>query len=157
MHISTRKGLSFGLTSGIITTLGLMMGLYAGTHSRLVIIGGILTIAVADGISDAFGMHMAAQAEHDSKNQIREATYATLFSKLFFAGTFIIPVLMFELTTAVIISTIWGLFALGLLSYYLAHMEKKKPVKFITQHLLIAVVVIILTHIIGSKISVLFG
>ncbi|MBW1983250.1 MAG: hypothetical protein JRI53_00900, partial [Deltaproteobacteria bacterium] len=48
---SLRKGISFGLTSGTITTLGLMVGLHSGTHSRMVVIGGILTIAVADAFS----------------------------------------------------------------------------------------------------------
>jgi len=47
---SVETGLSFGLTSGIITTLGLMVGLHSGTHSRLVVIGGILTIAIADAL-----------------------------------------------------------------------------------------------------------
>jgi len=47
-----KTGLSFGLTSGIITTLGLMVGLNSSTHSDLVVIGGILTIAIADGFLD---------------------------------------------------------------------------------------------------------
>ena len=34
MKHSVRTGLSFGLTSGVITTLGLMVGLHAGTHSK---------------------------------------------------------------------------------------------------------------------------
>jgi hypothetical protein len=42
---SLRTGLSFGLTSGIITTLGLMVGLHAFSGSKLVVVGGILTIA----------------------------------------------------------------------------------------------------------------
>ena len=53
MKQSLKTGFSFGLTSGVITTLGLMVGLNAGTHSRLAVIGGIVTIAVADALSDA--------------------------------------------------------------------------------------------------------
>jgi hypothetical protein len=52
-------GLSFGLTSGLITTLGLMIGLNSGTNSKLVVIGGILTIAVADSLSDSLGIHIS--------------------------------------------------------------------------------------------------
>ena len=52
MHHSIQVGLSFGLTSGIITTLGLMVGLASGTNSRLAVIGGVATIAVADALSD---------------------------------------------------------------------------------------------------------
>ena len=48
MNHSVKIGFCFGSTSGIITTLGLMVGLNSGTHSKLVVIGGILTIAIAD-------------------------------------------------------------------------------------------------------------
>lgn len=40
MKHSLKVGFSFGVTSGIITTLGLMVGLHSGTHSKVVIIGG---------------------------------------------------------------------------------------------------------------------
>jgi len=64
MMLSIRKGFSFGLTSGIITTLGLIVGLHSGTHSALVIIGGILVIAVADAMSDALGIHVSEEFEN---------------------------------------------------------------------------------------------
>ena len=32
MKESLKTGISFGLTSGVITTLGLMVGLHSGTH-----------------------------------------------------------------------------------------------------------------------------
>ena len=35
------SGISFGLTSGVITTLGLIVGLRSGTGSRLALIRGI--------------------------------------------------------------------------------------------------------------------
>ena len=50
---SFKIGFGFGLASGVITTLGLMIGLFASTHSRVVVLGGILTIAIADSCSDA--------------------------------------------------------------------------------------------------------
>ena len=42
-------------------TLGLMVGLHAGTHSMPAVLGGILTIAVADAMSDALGIHVRAR------------------------------------------------------------------------------------------------
>ncbi len=56
MKESLNTGISFGLTSGVITTLGLIVGLHSGTHSKLAIIGGIITIAIADAFSDALGI-----------------------------------------------------------------------------------------------------
>ena len=43
---SIQVELSFGLVSGVITSLGLVVGLAAGTESRLAVIGGIVTIVI---------------------------------------------------------------------------------------------------------------
>ena len=61
-----RSGVYFGATSGVITTVGLIAGLYAGTESVVAVLGGILVIAVADAMSDALGMHIAQEADPDS-------------------------------------------------------------------------------------------
>ena len=125
MNHSLKIGFSFGLTSGIITTLGLMVGLSSGTHSKLAVIGGILTIAIADSFSDAMGIHISEESEnvHTAK-EIWEATIATFTSKFVFALTFIIPVLLFkELSTAVFVSVIWGLSLLSVLSFVMAKQQ----------------------------------
>ena len=51
-----RTGISFGLTSAVISTLGLMVGLHSGTGSKKVILAGVITIAIADAFSDALGI-----------------------------------------------------------------------------------------------------
>ncbi|MBI5198862.1 MAG: hypothetical protein HZA09_02470 [Nitrospirae bacterium] len=154
---SLKIGFSFGITSGIITTLGLIIGLHSGTHSKPVIIGGILTIAIADAFSDALGIHISEESEnrHTTK-EIWWSTIATFFSKFFFSITFIIPVLLLSLTTAIIASIIWGLSLLGFFSYYLAREQKVKPYIVIFEHLLIAIVVMVITHYVGYWIREVF-
>ena len=116
MKHSLKTGLSFGLTPGIITTLGLMVGLNSSTHSKLVVLGGILTIAIADGFSDALGIHISEESENKHTiKEIWESTIYTFLFKFIFALTFIIPILLFQLSTAIIISVIWGLSLLGIL------------------------------------------
>ena len=155
---SLKVGLSFGLTSGIITTLGLMVGLSSGTNSKLAVIGGIITIAIADAFSDALGIHMSEESENKhSAKEVWVATLSTFFSKFFLSLTFVIPVLLFKLQTAVIISTIWGFSMLCILSYTIATEQKKSPFKAILEHLLIAVIVIIATYSLGHWISLFFG
>lgn len=151
MKHSIRKGFSFGLTSGIITTLGLIVGLHAGTHSKLVILGGILVIAIADALSDAMGIHISEESEqkHTTK-EIWESTTATFLSKFLFALTFIVPILLFPLTTAIIVSIIWGLLLISAFSYYMAKKTKVKPYKVVAEHLLITILVIVITHYVGN-------
>ena len=158
MKHSIKTGFSFGLTSGIITTLGLMVGLHSGTRSRLVVIGGILIIAIADAFSDALGIHISEESEnkHTTK-EIWESTISTFLSKFVIALTFIIPLLLFQLSKAIIVSMVWGLSLLGIFSFFIAKEQKVKPWKVIVEHILIALVVIIITHYIGDWIGSTFG
>jgi VIT1/CCC1 family predicted Fe2+/Mn2+ transporter len=158
MKHSLKIGFSFGLTSGIITTLGLMVGLHSGTHSKLVVIGGILTIAIADAFSDALGIHISEESENKhTTREIWEATAFTFLSKLAFALTFLIPVFLFPLTTAISVSIVWGLSLLCIFSFTIAREQKQSPWKAIFEHLIIALIVIGLTNYVGSWISSRFG
>jgi len=155
---SLRVGFSFGLTSGIITTLGLMVGLHSGTHSKIAVIGGILTIAIADAFSDALGIHISEEAEEKhTEKEIWESTISTFLSKFIFALTFSVPILLFPLGTAIIASIIWGLLLLGVFSFYIAKEQKARPFKVIAEHLIIALAVIIITHFIGDWIASTFS
>lgn len=146
-----KTGLSFGLTSAIITTLGLMVGLHSGTKSKLVVISGILIIAIADAFSDALGIHISEESENKHTTvEIWEATITTFFAKFIFASTFIIPLLLFPLSTAIIVSVLYGLVLLSLFSLYMAKEQGERPWKVIAEHLLIAVVVIVITHYVGD-------
>lgn len=150
MKESYRTGLSFGLTSGIITTLGLMVGLNSGTHSWVAVLGGILTIAIADALSDALGIHISEESEnHHTHKEVWEATSATFITKFLFALTFAIPILLFSLSNAVIISVVWGLTMLIILNYKLARLQKTASWKVVLEHLAIAVAVIITTYFVG--------
>jgi VIT1/CCC1 family predicted Fe2+/Mn2+ transporter len=154
---SLRTGLSFGLTSGIITTLGLMVGLHAFAGSKLVVVGGILTIAIADACSDALGIHLAEEAEHvHSGREVWESTIATFLTKFAFALFFTVPVLLFDLEIAIIVSVAVGLVLLAGLSYTIAAAQRASPWRVIVEHLLIAIVVITLTHYVGDWIEARF-
>jgi VIT1/CCC1 family predicted Fe2+/Mn2+ transporter len=158
MKHSLKVGLCFGLTSGVITTLGLMMGLYSGTHSKLIVIGGILTIAIADSFSDALGIHISEESEnkHTTK-EIWESTLSTFFCKFIIASSFIIPVLLIELKSAIYVSIIWGLSLLSILSFNIAKDKKAKVWIVVLEHLVIAVVVIVAAYYVGYWIALTFG
>lgn len=157
MKSAIRKGFSFGLTSGVITTLGLMVGLNASTHSELVVIGGIISIAIADAFSDALGMHISVESESKySKKQIWAATLSTFLAKFVVALTFIVPILFLANSTAIIIGSIWGILLLAVYSFYLARRQKIPAYEVIAEHLLIAIAVIIITQVVGQWIGKIF-
>ena len=72
--LSFITGISFGLTSAVITSLGLIVGLNSATSSKLAVVAGIVVIAVADGLSDAAGMHLSEEAEMEAGHARHSAT-----------------------------------------------------------------------------------
>lgn len=146
------------MTSAAITTLGLMVGLHSGTHSRIVVLGGILTIAIADAFSDALGIHITEESEnaHTAK-EIWGSTIATFLSKFLFAMTFAVPVFLLPLGVAIWVCIAWGLVILTVLSYSIARSQGEPPWKVVGEHLLIATAVIAITHYVGDVIGKMGG
>src|SRR5690554_5934358 len=154
---SFEVGFSFGITSGIITTLGLIVGLSSGTQSKVTVIGGILTIAIADSFSDALGIHISEESEgKHTDREIWQSTIFTFLAKFIFASLFILPVLYFDLPTAVIVSVILGLSLLSILSYLLSRKQDSNAWKVVLEHLVVAIIVILLTHYAGIWIASVF-
>jgi len=158
MKRSFLTGVSFGITSGIITTLGLIVGLNSGTGLKLAVIGGILAIAISDAFGDALGIYVSE--ESDKKNnyeEINESAFATFVAKLFAALSFVIPMFFFDLGTAVLIDIIWGLLLVGIFSFFIARNRGEKPFWVVFKHLIVTIVVIIITNYSGVLIATYFG
>jgi VIT1/CCC1 family predicted Fe2+/Mn2+ transporter len=156
MKQSLKSGFGFGITSGIVTTLGLIVGLSSGTHSELAVIGGILSIAIADGLSESMSMHVSRKSENRDRLYIWESTIATLFAKFIVTMSFAIPVLLTNLQTAVMIDIGWGLFLLVILSFLVSEYEGRKKWKDILEHLLVAILVVALSYGAGEWINARF-
>ena len=147
---AARTGASFGMTSGVLTTLGLIVGLHSGTHSRAAIIGGVLTIAVADALSDALGIHIHEESENEhSPGEIWVSTFATLVSKFAMAASFLLPLMTLQLSHAIVASIIWGALVVTVISFFLAKDQGIHPAKVISEHLCIGALVVVLTHLLG--------
>jgi VIT1/CCC1 family predicted Fe2+/Mn2+ transporter len=152
-----RTGLFFGATSGVITTIGLIVGLYAGTGSLVAVLGGILVIAVADAMSDALGIHLAQEADPDSTHEhVWMATVTTFLTKLIVAASFALPLLWLPLPVAVMVCVSWGLFVIAALSLYLAHVQQLAALPIVAEHVLIAIAVVGCSHYIGVWVNTTF-
>ena len=148
----------FGATSGVITTIGLIAGLHAGTNSVTAVLGGILVIAVADALSDALGIHLAEEADPNAtQHHIWAATVTTFVTKFLFAITFAIPVLLLPLQPAVIVSVVWGIAVIAVLSYFIARAQESSPLAIIAEHVGIAVLVVVVSHFIGVWVNKVFA
>lgn len=153
MRESLRSGISFGITSGIVTTLGLIVGLNSGTHSALAVLGGIFALAVSDSLSESMGMHISKKSEAKDKAQAVESAFGLLASKFITTMTFAIPVLLVDLRTAVVIDVAWGLLLLAALTYSMPEHGTKNRAREIAEHLALAIVVIIAAYYAGGLIN----
>jgi hypothetical protein len=137
-------GMSFGLVSGVITSLGLVVGLTVGTQSRIAVIGGIVTIAIADSLSDALGIHISEEAESvHSSMEVWIATGVTFMTKFAVACSFLAPVLLIALVAA--------------LSWYIAGRQMTSRTAVLAEHVGVAVLVVIVSALVGRWVSTTFA
>ena len=119
------KGFGFGITSGVITTLGVVVGLHSGTGEKLAVLVGIIVLAVADALSDAIGIHISEEAENvHTTHELWQSAFFTFISKFCVALSFIIPIQLFELYTAILVSVVWGVVLISVFSYVMAKSQK---------------------------------
>lgn len=150
MNHSLKIGFCFGMTSGVITTLGLLVGLAAGTHSKLVVISGVLVIAIADAFSDGFGIHMSEESENShTAAEIWISTGSTCTSKFICAASFLLPLWLLDLRQAVVASLLWGAVVLTAMSWWLAVEQGKNRWRMIGEHLAIGGAVVAVSHLVG--------
>lgn len=156
-------GISFGVTSGSITALGMIVGLDSATSSKLVVVIALVVMAVADGLADACGLHLATESEMEggkSRYSSKEIWLTTAFTFLATCGvilTYAIPISLFPLEIAVPIDVAWGMLLLIIFNFYIAKIGKKRPIKIILEHILLAVFVIIISYWIGDFLAKLIG
>jgi VIT1/CCC1 family predicted Fe2+/Mn2+ transporter len=144
-------GLGFGATSGIITTLGLIVGLETLTNSIPTALAGIYIIAFADGLSDALGIHLSQESNKKIKsNEVWASTIYTLIFKILIALSFTIPLVLYPSIMGVIICILWGYLLLGLLSLIIAKRKEEKPYGIILEHWVIMTFILIVTYLIGT-------
>lgn len=143
----------FGVTTAIITNLGLIAGLYFSANAKVNIIGSILVIAVADNISDSLGIHIYQETENMSTKEVWLSTFTNFMARFLVSLFFISIVIIFPLSSATIYLMILGIFLLGVISYIIARGKKINPYRAIAEHIVIAVIVIIVSRYLGFWIA----
>jgi VIT1/CCC1 family predicted Fe2+/Mn2+ transporter len=154
---SLKVGFGFGVASGVITTLGLMIGLFSTTNSKIAVIGGVLTIALADSLADALGIHFSEESKgiHTTK-VIWLSTIFTFLSKLVITLSFIPLIVFLPIKIGIILDIVWGFLLLSFYSYFMAKKQNNKPFFAIFEHVSIMIVVIICSYYIGNLIDKIY-
>jgi vacuolar iron transporter family protein len=143
---------SMGATAAIITSMGIISGLAYGRSAKSSIIAGLLIVAIADNISDSLGIHIYKESEGVSRREINSSTYGNFIVRLILVMSFAVIVLLLPSQAAFVVSSIWGLTLLSILSYSIAKTKKTNASLEIIWHLIVAIIVIIGSKFLGSLI-----
>jgi hypothetical protein len=114
------RAFTFGGTSAIVTSMGLIIGLESATATTATIVSGLLIVAVTDNISDSLSIHMYQEAERLDERAALRATIANFLARLLVALSFVIIVAVFPAFSAGIVALAWGFLLLACLSYVVA-------------------------------------
>jgi hypothetical protein len=135
------KNFSFGATSAVITGLAIIIGLSGMANSNITIITALLILALADNISDSFGMHMYQKSQHI--DGARKATIMNFLTRIAIVLSFVLFILLLPMDYAVAASIIFGLAIITILSYLIAKDLKINPYLAVAKYLALAVLVML--------------
>jgi len=158
MNSSLRQGMFFGANSGIITTVGLITGLVQTKISKNYLIISIISLAIADSISEAYGMYISKKAEDtedDSQNPFF-ALIGLLIMKFLIVISFLIPFafsdsLKYYKNLYWIVG--WSLFLISLVDYNISELRDESLLGYLIPHTMILFLVIYLTQFFGRLIE----
>lgn len=150
--------LAQGVTSGIITTLGLMMGVNSSNPTRRSIMVAILAMAIGNSCSDAYSVYNARQAERGSNRRVAwRFALMTLAGEFVFTLSFVLAVAILPLSTGIIANLAWGTIALALFSAEQAVVGQKNVILSVGFNLGLAAAIVVLTSQIENIIDCFKG
>lgn len=153
---SDLKNYVFGSTAAIITNTSLIVGLGSARAGKGPILGSLLTIALADNISDSLGIHLYKETEGNEQRLSLLATVLNFTARLIVSLSFIGIVLLFTTARSIPVAIVWGLLLLVLLSYLITKTNKSNSIAEIFKHVMVGVVVVALSRYVGGLIAAWF-
>jgi vacuolar iron transporter family protein len=150
---ASKNNLFFGSTAAIITNLGLMIGLYSVPNAKMAIIGSMLVIGLADNISDTLGIHVYQEAEGIKNERVWLYSLGNYAARLGISLLFVFYVAFLSLPLAFVYCLVSGVILIGFISYSIARHNKTSPAWAIAEHLSVALLVIIVSRLLGDFIT----
>jgi len=159
MNASTLQGIFFGLTKGTVTTMGIIIGLFASAPIKKAIIGAVVAATVSDTFGDSIGIFYSEKArnvENVNSNPLN-VVYSLIVFKLLISLLYLLPIIFFtNLKYGVIGSLLLSGFVIVNSLTHLAKKRKENVRNFVIKNSFIIFTVILITYTIGTIINRLF-
>ena len=153
-----RQGLIFGVNSGVITTAGILSGILQTTVSPLIIIVTIVSLAISDGLSEAYGLFISKKVADpgDKGYGPSKSFFGLLFTKMFVVLSFLIPFLFsrnLKKFKNMSWPIIWSVLVLTVIDYYASKLRKEKIGPYLVKHYVLLAVTVALNVFFGRAIA----
>ncbi len=144
------QGITYGVMDGVLTCLGVIMGLSAAGNKFFLLLA-VLAVGLADAMADSAAFHVGQETEtHHRKKEIRKSTVLTFIGV--FGGFLVlgIPILFLELSTAILVSGAMGMAILAGLGYTVASINPKhKKSRLMWEYVAMGIFVSVVTYFVG--------
>ena len=147
------RRISFGSTSAVVTSIGLVVAFATTRTSRGALMGSLLIIGIADNLADSLSVHLYQEAEGLDRREALASTVTNFLARLAIASTFVALVAMLSDWWLIAVATVWGLAVLGALTVSLARQRNVSARRELLRHFAVVVAVVVLSRTIGSFIT----
>lgn len=142
-------GAMFGLMDGIVTVIGIILGISALGDQRLLILAAIAG-ALADSMANAAGIHVGTEtSKRFPKKSVMISTIYAFASTFIAAALLIIPHFLLGLQQAILASLVIAIIMLGAMGVFVAHYRNRNPVLIALEYIAIGLFVSFVTYISG--------
>jgi VIT1/CCC1 family predicted Fe2+/Mn2+ transporter len=148
MKLLGHQGIAFGIMDGVITALGILMGLSA-FQNRLILFLGIIITGIADAFANAAGMHVSEETEKlHERHEVWKTTFYTFFSTILVFVILAVPFLFIQFSKAVFVSWIIGMLLLAWLGFSVG--RGKDRLKIVFEYVAIGIVISLVSFFIAN-------
>ena len=145
------RRVSFGSTSAVVTSIGLVVGF--GSAQRATLIASLLIVGIADNLTDSLSVHLYQEAEGLEEHEAFTSTVTNFVARLTITATFVALVALLHDGWLMATAITWGLIVLGMLTISLAHQRNAPVRRELIRHYAIALIVIALSRAIGAYVN----
>lgn len=147
------RRVSFGSTSAVVTSIGLVVGFASTDMSRATLIASLLIVGIADNLSDSLSIHLYQEAEDLDPHEAFVSTVTNFLTRLAITATFVVLAATLTGAWLTVVAAVWGLAVLGVLTVSLAHQRHAPLRRELIRHYAIAIAVIVLSRLIGTFVA----
>ena len=144
---------SYGGTAAVVTSMALISGLSSADATNAIIVSAILIAAFADNLTDSLSIHIFQESEQLEQINAFTGTITNFIVRLFLCISFALLVIITPIKDVAIVTIVWGMFILAIITYLIACERKVNPLPEVIKHLLVASAVVLSSHVTGSWIA----